>query len=297
MREVGDFVGRERELEQLAEALRRHWLVVIVGPAGVGKTRLARELIKTRDGALFCELASARTTNDVAGTLAQALGVTAVRDASTKIGGVLSRRGCPVVVLDNFEQLYGIADGMLRELHERAPETQFIVTSRITLPMGEELELAPLAMGDALSLLTRRSGWDEDDLSGSDLEALRDVVSAVDGLPLALELAAAQVRLLGAQRLREQVPDMHEAIAWSWELLDERQRDALMRCATHRGAFGGNAGGSGPAFGPQRHLVRHAVTARRRNDRFTHRWYAGTNHPAHDRELGNPPWHVGDGEW
>ena len=268
------FVGRRAELEWLRARATQPGLLVVKGPAGVGKTRLVREAAVTLPGsAWFCDLTEAGTAADVCHAIASVLGI----DTSGAPGPglpveplrrALGARGRTLLIADNFEQVAAEAAGLLATLVEAATDLTVIVTSRERLGVASEVcfELAPLPPGDAATLFHDRAGRVRTGTASAPAEeqAVRALVQELDGLPLAIELAASRVAILTpaeilarlGQRLdllraeRRDDPARHhrtlrEAIAWSWQLLGPEERATFETCSTFRGGFGLEAAGGG----------------------------------------------------
>lgn len=265
------FVGRTREITRLEE-LREAPLVTLWGPGGVGKTRLAREHVVREQArgrvAAWSDLAGARGRREVVTVLAAALGVVLSSGDDEVAALARAARGQgALVVADNVEQLDGDARAALAELV--ASGARVLVTSRERLGVAPEVAVpvAPLDEEDGLVLFTSLAGAAANANAGAaarvgaraaegDGAAMaRSIVKRLDALPLAIELAAARVPLLGAAELLARLdrkldvlgtakadrPARHAtlraAIAWSWDLLDDDERHALMACATFEAPF------------------------------------------------------------
>lgn len=274
-------VGRRSELHQLAELVEAgQRLVTIFGPAGTGKTRTAVALgerlvdeYAELGGLWLVELAPVRDLEGLCEAIAQALGVPplpAGSDAAIvqRLGAALADRGPLLLVLDNFEQLVSLAPDTLAVWLAEAPELRLVVTSREHLRLRGELrfELGPLALpaegasavdSEAVELLVDRvraldPGFALDEGS---TPLVVELVRRLEGLPLAIELAAAQVELLGLQGLLDNLHQrldvlvaedrdhderhatLRAAIRWSWELLDATEQAVLAQCTVFRGGF------------------------------------------------------------
>lgn len=244
--------GREAELARLAGSPSRLW--TIVGPGGVGKTRLAIEVGRREPpsgGVWFCDLQLARSAEDLDATVGQAL-------PKPTIGTVVERLrqlGDVLIVLDNLEQV----DGAAARIHawlDDVPTARFLATSREPLGLVRErvLRLGPLPREEGVALLGDRMARD-----GTGVPLGEEVAGAlwelVDGLPLALEIVAANVALLGVHGVMDRLragrdlrsrrtdgPGRHwsldEVLLWSWERLLPESRRALGILATLDGAFG-----------------------------------------------------------
>lgn len=238
------FVGRGKELADL-DALRAAKLVTLWGPGGVGKTRLAREHARRERergaNVVWADLATARTAIDAAVALAAALGVSLEgRDEVTETIARAAGASGALVVADNVEQLDAPARDLVVAM-ARAEGARVLVTSQEALGAKEErtIPVGPLADPDALALFTRIAGTSAAD------EATREIVRRLDALPLAIELAAARVPLLGAGELLARLDrkldvlgrTLRATIAWSWELLDAPEQTALAACATFEAPF------------------------------------------------------------
>jgi predicted ATPase/class 3 adenylate cyclase len=217
-RQLTSIVGRERDIEAIAALVEEARLVTLTGPGGIGKTRLAvavadRVESRFRDGVGFVNLASIDDPDRVAETIMTVLGRTIEGTASAEdlIADELKDRQF-LLILDNFEQLTPSAP-LLRSLLERLPQLRILVTSRIALQLivEREYQVAPLALPEtgantdaiaaspAVRLLVDRARAARPDMSISSENgpALADLARRLDGIPLALELAAARMRLLG----------------------------------------------------------------------------------------------------
>ncbi|MFG3349206.1 BTAD domain-containing putative transcriptional regulator [Streptomyces sp. NPDC048018] len=241
------FVGREGERERLAALLTAARLVTLVGPGGAGKTRLAVEAVA--DGAVFVDLGSVGP-GEVAGAFARALGV---RDAAPdRLVQALADR--PVLlVADNCEHVVTEAAVLVRELLAGCPQLRVLATSREALGITGEslLPLAALAPRAAEELFVRRGAAARPGFTGH--ARVAEICAALDGLPLALELAAARLRTLTADELADRLgdrfrllsrgdrtaPERHRTLAavveWSWELLTEEERTLAARLSVFRG--------------------------------------------------------------
>ena len=236
------FVGREREAERAAALLADSRLVTIAGPGGAGKTRLALEL----GGTWWCELAPVGRDEDVPGALAEAVGIELASGGAGLehvVEKIAHRPG--LLVLDNCEHLVdGVAAAVERLLAAGGP-LRILATSRTALGVdGEEvLQLAGLEPDAARELfLSRASGAVEDELA-----AVEAICRRVDGLPLAIELAAGRTRSLTATEIAARVGESFQALAvsgrrgaarhdtlqaaidWSYDLLDEPERQLFER--------------------------------------------------------------------
>jgi predicted ATPase len=271
-------VGRERELEEVLALLRSSdvRLLTLTGPGGTGKTRLglqvAAELTdEFEDGVFFVALAAITDPALVPPTIARTLGLTESgnQPPGELLKGYLHDRQT-LLLLDNFEQVLESAS-LLDGLLSAAPDLKVLVTSRTTLRLyGEhEFPVPPLSLPDPESLprverLTRyaairffidraKAVRPDFSLTQENAPAVVEICARLDGLPLAIELAAARIKLLppqamlsrldnrlklltgGARNLPERQRTLRSTIAWSYEMLEEGERTFFARLAVFSG--------------------------------------------------------------
>jgi predicted ATPase len=282
------FVGRLRELEQMEALLQQSGsrLLTLLGPGGVGKTRLATQFAlahlgrfsgRGKGGAWFCDLSEVRTLDGFLNAVAQVLRNAPTRHTSSRerveqLGYALAARGPLLMVLDNFEQVVDLAAETVGTWIRMSPETRFLVTSRelLRIPGEQPFEVLPLELpqsesdtasiqsSDSVQLFLDRvravRGWSYAP-SAPEAMAIAQIVRRLDGIPLAIELAAARMNVLspaqmaeglakplqlltaGARGAQARQATLRGAIQWSWELLSPAERDALAQCSIFRGGF------------------------------------------------------------
>jgi predicted ATPase/DNA-binding SARP family transcriptional activator len=261
---VSTLVGRTRDLEEICATLRSgsSRLLTLTGPGGAGKTRLGIEAANAlaaelTDGTFFVPLDAIREPALLLPAIAHALGVreSAERPLIESLTERLAGRRV-LVLLDNFEQLAHAAP-LLSEILEAAPSLTFLVTSRAALRLTGEREypIDPLSPSDAVALFVDRAQAADPSfrLTEENAAALEEICARLDGLPLALELAAARTKLLPPQamlaRLDERLellsrgprdkPARHRAlrdtIGWSYELLAAEEQALFARLSVFSG--------------------------------------------------------------
>ncbi|MFH9733794.1 AfsR/SARP family transcriptional regulator [Streptomyces sp. NPDC017260] len=276
---VSSLVGREETVTRLCALLEHGRLVTLTGPGGVGKTRLALEAAARLtergpgahpDGVWFVELAGA--TAEVAETVAAALGIR--DDAAQELGfdtpgntddpvlrllveALRPRR--MLLVLDNCEHVVGPVAALAAHLLRRAPGVRVLATSQEPLALSGEVlhAVAPLAEAEAVELFAARAAAAAPGfvLGPENTEAVALVCRRLDGIPLALELAAPRVRALGVHALADRLHDrfrllgqvrrdaparqrtLRAMIDWSWEPLSPAERTVLRRLSVFAGGF------------------------------------------------------------
>ncbi len=260
------FIGREAELRELADRLDGGArLLTVLGPGGMGKTRLVRRYARAwlgdwPGGVAFCDLSEARTPEGIHCAVSLALGVTLGKaDPALQLGHAIAGRGRCLMIMDNFEQVQGHAEATVGRWLDRAPTARFVVTSRERLQLAGEqvLALEPLAPGgDALRLFEVRARAQQPGFAIDDgnRATVVQIVRLLDGLPLALELAAARAGMLSPAQLLARMKDrfallagargpaarqatLEAAIDWSWELLTPWEQAALAQCSVFEGGF------------------------------------------------------------
>ena len=276
--EVDSFIGRERELGEIRGLLRAHQLVTLTGAGGVGKTRLSlRAAMMERDqfaGVWFVELAALTSPELVAETIAKivaappASGLPSL-DALTHFLGAKQ----VLLTLDNCEHLLAEVGRVAGHLVARCPDVKILMTSREPLNIAGEwiVRVSPLALpaaeapanaasalhSDAVRLFVERAQAAEPSFRLSDANALAvtDICWRLDGMPLALELAARRVRGMGVAYLGARLDDRfrllvggdraavprHQALRalvdWSYDLLSAPERIVLRRLGVFAGSF------------------------------------------------------------
>ncbi|MFD1723097.1 ATP-binding protein, partial [Amnibacterium endophyticum] len=257
-------LGRDDDLAALDAALRTARLVTVIGPGGMGKTRIAHEVARLAAPrfarVLFVELAGTRTAEDVLAAVAETAGARGAR--TTRIGAetvapdLLGRAvdalaaARTLLVLDNCEHVVDAAAALADDVLGAVPDLAVLATSRIPLLVpGEHLHpLPPLPTDtDAADLFARRARAARPDVR-LDPDAVRRIVTHLDGLPLAIELAAARLRSMSLTELEARLadrfavlvggsrtaPERHRTlfavIDWSWRLLpaDDQRAAALL---------------------------------------------------------------------
>ncbi|MTE18780.1 AfsR family transcriptional regulator [Streptomyces sp. TRM43335] len=267
------FVGREAELAAVREGLAAHRLLTLVGPGGSGKTRLAQEAAdgvarRWPDGAWLAELAPVGEAATVAETVLTVLGgrETVIRgaggdtarsaaDASARLAELCAHREL-LLVLDNCEHVVGAAAELVETLLTRCPGVTVLATSREPLGVPGEVvrSVEPLPVPVALRLLEERGAAVRPGFSTArDLRACEEICRRLDGLPLAVELAAARLRALSPRQIADRLDDrfrlltggsrtvlprqqtLRAVVDWSWELLEEPERAVLRRLSVFAG--------------------------------------------------------------
>ncbi|HVO29892.1 MAG TPA: protein kinase, partial [bacterium] len=270
----GALVGRDGDLASIAAQFARGTrLVTLHGAGGVGKTRLALRAASSNaerfaeGGVWFCDVTEALAADGVCFIVGGVLGVpVAGDDAATRLGRAIAARGRILVVLDNFEQAVGAAPATVGRWMALAPDATFLVTSRerLHLPGEAVLDVLPLSVpaGDsrdadspAVQLFLERARQVRPQGSAEpDLASVARIVVELDGLPLAIELAASRMSVLSPAKLLERLPrrfdllkggrdtgsrqsTLQRTLDWSWNLLDPAEKDALAQASVFRGGF------------------------------------------------------------
>ncbi|MFF3604948.1 ATP-binding protein [Streptomyces sp. NPDC002463] len=263
------FIGRADELGSLAAVWHGRRLVTLTGPGGVGKTRLALEAAGTYEGPVhLAELASVREESTVGPAVLTALGARETQlwhtppvtpiDPKDRFAALVEH--CAgrrmLLVLDNCEHVVAEAADLAQALLTRCPGVTVLATSREPLGVpGEEVRpLGPLPMDMALRLLGERGAAARPGFAVTeDPEAAEEICRRLDGLPLAIELAAARLRMLSVSQIADRLDDrfrlltsgartvlprqqtLRAVVDWSWDLLDETERAVLRRLAVFTG--------------------------------------------------------------
>ena len=260
-----ELVGREAELADLTAALRESRLLTLTGVGGVGKTRLALQLAaetlpRYRDGAWFCELAPLKSGEAVPDVVAAVLNQQASPGQSITDAVIDSLRAKELLlVLDNCEHVLDAVARLVERVERECPSVTVLATSREGLALrGERIVAVPsLAQEDASRLFADRAadvhaGFS---LSGDDESAVRRLCERLDGIPLAIELAAARVRSMTASELNERLDQrfrlltggsrtalerhqtLRATVDWSYDLLSSPEQALLDRLAVFAGGF------------------------------------------------------------
>jgi predicted ATPase/DNA-binding SARP family transcriptional activator len=246
------FVGRDAEQAELAKLLADPGLVAVVGPGGVGKTRLVAETVRAASRIAWVDAADVRGADDLRQAVAVAVGA-AVAPGADPVAAVAeaAARWWPLIVLDNCEHLVDAAAELVEALSGAG--VRIVVTSRERLRADGErvLTLGPLESAAGVRLFRDRAG----DGVGTDDPAVAEIVSELDGLPLAIELAATQAAVLGVAEVRGRLEDrldlltrgrrtadarhrtLRAVLDWSFRLLDDEERLTLWRLAVFAGGF------------------------------------------------------------
>lgn len=249
--------------------------MTITGPPGIGKSRLAAAVAAAMKSEMedagevwTCDTSAARGLEDICRAVASTLGAPLGPDPVAHVGHVLACQGPSLVVLDDFEHLVEHGSATIARWIRAAPEVRFLVTSRETLRLEDEWvhELGPLSLpedveetwdSDAGKLFSARMRkWHAADTPDPETKALVfEIVRRLEGIPLALELAAAQCARLGAAHIRERLgrsldalvsvrrdaPERHAtlraAVELSFRLLAPVERDVLAQAVVFRGGF------------------------------------------------------------
>ncbi|MGW0838785.1 ATP-binding protein [Streptomyces sp. NPDC002787] len=228
------FVGRRRDLVEIRRRLRTTRLLTLTGLGGVGKTRLALEVAAASatdfaDGVWLVDLAPVRDPSLAANATATALGVPdlGARPITDQLAGYLSHRG-PLIVLDNCEHLVDACAELAQALLAASPGLCILATSRRTLGIfGEHVfTVAPLAPDDAVELLRDRTSAVRPGFQVTDdnrAQVLR-LCEDLDGLPLAIELAASRLRTLTVEQAVNRLKDRFRLLATGSRTARPRQR-------------------------------------------------------------------------
>ena len=264
------FIGRESEVAEVRSALGTHRLVTLTGVGGVGKTRLALEVAarladEFPDGVWFFELAAVTDPTAVPDAVAAVLGITQQpgKTVAESVAAALEGR-VRLLVFDNCEHVRDAADDLVEAILAHSATVTVLATSREGLGIGDE-QLWPVPSLDTgagvdsagVQLFVERAQSVSPRFSvaaADESAAVVDICRRLDGIPLAIELAASRMQsmtvtelrdrlddrfrlLVGSRRGRERHQTLRHAVAWSYDLLDDAEKSLLARCSVFAGGF------------------------------------------------------------
>jgi predicted ATPase len=268
--------GRDKDLQRLMSLLDSHRLVTVAGPAGIGKTRLAQAVAEAStkssgDGVWWVDLAPMTDPALIPNALAIALGLS-LGGASDPIDALLAALSdkSPLVLLDNAEHLLDAVASFVLRLQREVPGVRFLVTSQeplrlddehvfrpepLSLPDGDDPERIAASGAVALFVARAQAADRRFELCAENRTAVAEICRRLDGIPLAIELAAARVPLLGIEGLRDKLDQrfhvltsgrraslrrhqtLRAALEWSHHLLATAEQIVLRRLSVFAGGF------------------------------------------------------------
>lgn len=263
----GPLYGREADLAELHARLAQHTLVSLVGPGGIGKTRLAwaagrDEPSRWSGGLAWVDLSALDQGARVVAAVAQALDIElperGAGDAPSAVASALRGRHL-LLLLDNCEHVLDAVSALVEALHRLAPRVHVLATSQEPLRLAREQVIRLQTLGDTAALalfVARAKAADRRFVADAPAQALAaGICQRVGGIPLAIELAAARVPLLGLAGLHQRLHEgfrvlasgsaraparqrtLHAALSWSHELLNDEEKSLFRRLAVFSGGF------------------------------------------------------------
>jgi predicted ATPase len=264
------FIGRESEVAELQAAVKAHRLVTLTGVGGVGKTRLALEVAARRadefpDGVWFFELAAVTDPAAVPDAVAAVLGITQQpgKTVTESVASALEGR-VRLLVFDNCEHVVDSAADLVEAILAASATVTILATSREGLGVSEEqlwrvpsLDVNSGTESAAVNLFLDRAQSIVSDFSlaqPGEADAVVEICRRLDGIPLAIELAASRMASMTASEVRDRLGHrfrllvgsrrglqrhhtLRHAVAWSYDLLDEDEKSLLDRCSVFAGGF------------------------------------------------------------
>lgn len=260
------FIGRDRELALIDEYLEAFPLVTVVAGGGMGKTRLSMQFGANAaqfERVVFCDLTEARDERSCASRVTrEVFGADQKTEDPREAAHMLADVSDTLVILDNLEQVVAPAANVVRLWMEHAPHVRFLATSREPLHLRGErrLPLDPLGVDRAIELFEHRArqvrhGFKVDE---SNRPTVARIIRRLDGLPLAVELAAARINVFSPADILERLESkkggletlvrktrhatvrhqtMRGTLEWSWELLNDPERAVLSGASVFSGGF------------------------------------------------------------
>jgi predicted ATPase/DNA-binding winged helix-turn-helix (wHTH) protein len=271
-------IGRQAAISFLLSQLEKRRLVTLVGPGGIGKTTVAQAaalemLSKSRGKACFVDLASLVDEDQVSAKLTNALGVRTTKDQTTPAFLGYLRECSMLLVFDNCEHVISRVAELVELILQNAPKVSVLATSReplradgeYVIPLkplefptfDRELSVAEVLAFPAVELFTERAAAriDPENLSSVEATAIAEICRRLDGIPLAIELAAARVGQFGVAGLATKLDDLFALLAqgrrtalprhqtlratldWSYDLLSDSEKTILQRLSLFNGSF------------------------------------------------------------
>ena len=255
---AGILIGRDAEVDSVVSAVRSHRLVTLTGVGGVGKTRLALEVATTLadefpDGIWLFELASVLDPAAVPDAVAAVLGITQQpgKSVSESVASTLEGR-LRLLVFDNCEHVVDAAADLIEAILSQSATVKVLSTSREELGIPEERSwrVPSLEVSAAVKLFADRAGTATSD----EADVVEELCRRLDGIPLAIELAASRMAsmtatevrdrldqrfrlLVGSRRGLERHHTLRDAVTWSYDLLDDSEKALLEGCSVFAGGF------------------------------------------------------------
>jgi predicted ATPase/class 3 adenylate cyclase len=259
---ITSLIGRDAEVSNLQAALRSHRLVTLAGVGGVGKTRLALEVATQLadefvDGVWVFELATVADPAAVPDAVAAVLGITQQpgKSVSESVASALEGRS-RLLVFDNCEHVIDSVADLVAAILAASATVKVLATSREGIGVADELfwQVRSLDVGAAVELFVERAQSMVSDTLANEATAVEDVCRRLDGIPLAIELAASRMASMTAEEVRDRLDDrfkllvgsrrglerhqtLRHAVAWSYDLLDDAEKTVLERCSVFAGGF------------------------------------------------------------
>ncbi len=259
---ITSLIGRDAEVSNLQAAVRSHRLVTLAGVGGVGKTRLAVEVATQLadefvDGVWIFELAAVTDPAAVPDAVAAVLGITQQpgKSVSESVASALEGRS-RLLVFDNCEHVVDSVADLVAAILAASATVKVLATSREGIGVADEQlwRVPSLDVGAAVELFVERAQSMVSDTLADETTAVEDVCRRLDGIPLAIELAASRMASMTAAEVRDRLDDrfkllvgsrrglerhqtLRHAVAWSYDLLDDAEKTVLERCSVFAGGF------------------------------------------------------------